>query len=416
MQEPKAWDWTLGERTIIESVAPLDGHNWQEELQASPDGEAFAAIVNVGEAEFSVRVNDDTQESTFEKIWNLRFTSDGRLTAFVQEDGEWGLLVDGDAGEERYGYLWAPKWNADNTLAVSMQQDGEYGMLVNGEPWETLYEAATDFVLCPHGTKTAAVVQTVSLGQADVVTFQEGAYSVAVDGEAWDTNFVNCWKPCFSADAEHIAATIRKNLYDYSIAVDGKAWEHNYQMAWEPIFNPANDAVAAPVRQGGNWGVAIDDKIAWEPAYFQCWKLQYSADGENLWGIVAPEYGQFTMAQNNKPWSFRALVVPEFALSKDGKHAAALACSNNVDWRIVVDDAAWDGCYDMAWLPIFSEDGKHVAARIERNGKYEILVDGKSVAEPFDVAFDPTFSPDSTKLMLRGVRNGKALRIVMQIK
>ncbi|MFV0423114.1 electron transfer complex subunit TmcD [Oleidesulfovibrio sp.] len=415
MQLPDAWDWETGERTIIESTAPEEGHLWQEELQASPDGENFVAVCAVDEATFSLRCNDTVQEETYDKIWLPRFTPDGRISALVQEDGEWTMLAGEELWPDRYGYLWGTLFGSAGEIAVPVQQDGEYGMVVNGVIWETLYENATNFCMSPAGGKTAAVVQTQSMGQADISTFQQGIYSVAVNGTAWPANFVNCWTPVFSPDGHRVAAQVRRNLYDYTIAVDGTPWTSSYQCVWEPCFHPASGSVAAPVRQGGKWGVALEGQMLWKARNAQCWNLQYSKDGRNLWAIVAPEYGSFTVSLNDLPWNFRAPVVTELTVSPSGDRAVALACEKNANWQVVVDGKPWRGSYDMAWKPAFSPDSNHIAVRVERNGKMVILFDDVPVTEAFDTAFDPVFSPDGRKLLLRGVRNGKALRIVAQL-
>ena len=84
--------WTPGKRNTNGSKNPRC---------PSPDGETIAAIVNVDEGEFTVCVNGDVWgETIFDKIWHLRFSPDGRLTALVSEMGEWTMAVDGVAGEQ----------------------------------------------------------------------------------------------------------------------------------------------------------------------------------------------------------------------------------------------------------------------------------------------------------------------------
>lgn len=57
----------------------------------------------------------------------------------------------------------------------------------------------------------------------------------------------------------------------------------------------------------------------------------------------------------------------------------------------------------MAWKPVFSPDSRHVAAKLEKDGRHVILLDGKPFKEDFSAAWDPQFSPDSDKLMIRAV-------------
>ena len=102
----------------------------------SIDGETIAAIVNVNEGEFTVCINGDAWgETVFEKIWHLRFSPDGRLTALVSEMGEWTMAVDGAAWENKFGYIWEPRFSIDGaTIAAAVQQDMRYAMVLNGEP------------------------------------------------------------------------------------------------------------------------------------------------------------------------------------------------------------------------------------------------------------------------------------------
>jgi hypothetical protein len=97
------WDWEPGSREIANIGSWQKKFNWVEEPYASPNGEKIAAVVNLAEGEFNICVNDDTWDTVFDKIWNLRFTPDGRLTAIVSEMGEWTVAVDGTPCAAGYG-------------------------------------------------------------------------------------------------------------------------------------------------------------------------------------------------------------------------------------------------------------------------------------------------------------------------
>jgi hypothetical protein len=124
MDDCRDWDWETGEKKIpFESWK--DEYQWVEEPYVSPNGEKIAAIVNVDEGEFNVCVNGQPwAEEVFDKIWHLRFSPDGRLTAIVSEMGEWTMAVDGQAWENKFGYLWEPHFSTDgNNIAAAIQQD-----------------------------------------------------------------------------------------------------------------------------------------------------------------------------------------------------------------------------------------------------------------------------------------------------
>lgn len=99
------WDWETKEKCIPFKVWEKN-FEWVEEPYVSDDGEKIGAIVNQGEAEFNVCVNGETWETPFEKIWYLRFSKDGRLTALVSEEELWTLAVDGKSWENKFDYVW----------------------------------------------------------------------------------------------------------------------------------------------------------------------------------------------------------------------------------------------------------------------------------------------------------------------
>ncbi|MFW6235351.1 MAG: WD40 repeat domain-containing protein, partial [Desulfovibrionales bacterium] len=165
-----AWDWTPGKRHVADLRQRAGDFEWREEHQVSPDGENIAAVVKLGETS-TVCVSGDFWYLEFEKIWNVRYSPDGRLTALVMTEDEWTVAVDERLWPEAYAYLWDTRFSADGrVIAVAVQQDMRYGMIQDGTIWETLFENANGFTISPEGSSTAAVVQTVPFGQADIDT------------------------------------------------------------------------------------------------------------------------------------------------------------------------------------------------------------------------------------------------------
>jgi len=416
MHPPALWDWETGQRVILAAGAQPEGCAWVEEPYASPDGERLASLASLDEGGFTALVNGERWEQGFDKMWHLRFSPDGRLTAIAQQDGMWTMAVDGEAWEESYDFLWGTRFSQDgDVIAACIQSGGEYGLCLDGVPWETLYENANNFSLSPDGKRSAAAVQLDSLKPADLEAFQQGVFGVAVDGERWEANFMNVWTPVFDASGKRVAAQVRQTLYDYSIAVDGAVWSESYSCVWEPRFNPASGAVVAPVRVKGAWGLAQDGQVIWEPKFVQCWQHAISQDGRNIAAIVAPEFGSFTVAVNAKPWSLCFPVVTDLVIGRGGERVAALGCHDNRDWRVLVDGRAWEGVWDMAWAPVVSPVGSHVAAKVEKAGRQTVVVNGKPYARDFDQVWDPTFSPDGSKLLIRGLDKGSFVRIVAAV-
>ena len=411
------WDWEKGIRTVLSSIAPKEEYLWQEEPYVSPDGETFAAVVRLNDETFTLRTNETEWDDSFEKVWRSRFSPDGRLTALVMAEDEWTLAVDGVPWEERFAFIWGSMFGGNGQIYAAIQQDMQYGLCADGVPWGNLYENANEFALRGDGKRSAAVVQVKSLKQADIVGFRGGVYTVAVDGEAWDASFMNVWTPVFdNRGGERVAAQVRLNAHEYSIVINGELWPSVYSCIWQPAFDPATGALAVPVRQGGRWGMAIDAAMQWNPIYYQCWEQQWSPDGKHLWAVVAPEYGKFTVACDNKPWKETFAVVGELTLSPDGTRGAALACHANSNYQIVVDGLVWQGPWDMAWRPVFSPDGRHVAALVEGNKSKTYLVDNHPVGHSFTEAWPPVFSPDSSSVLLRGIKNNALVRVVMPLK
>ena len=127
MVDYRTWDWETDEKCIDMSDWPQK-FGWVEEPQASPDGERVAAIVNVDEGEFSVCVNGEQWESTFDKCWYLRFSPDGRLTAIVSEMGDWTLAVDGEPWENKFGYVWNTLFSTDGS-GIAVAGPAGHGLL-----------------------------------------------------------------------------------------------------------------------------------------------------------------------------------------------------------------------------------------------------------------------------------------------
>jgi Tol biopolymer transport system component len=69
----------------------------------------------------------------------------------------------------------------------------------------------------------------------------------------------------------------------------------------------------------------------------------------------------------------------------------------------------------MAGKPVFSPHGRHLAAKVQRNGKYTVAVDDRLWSRDCDMAWDPVFSPDGDKLLLRTIDGGTYFRRVMPV-
>jgi len=425
----KERNWEPGARVIHDFLAPDSSREpYLGDPVPSPDGESVAAIVDSDEGEFTVSVDGEEWETSYDNIWNLRFTPDGRVIALVSSMGSWTLAVDGQGWPQEYEYIWQPVLGRSGEhIAAAVKVDGQYGMAVDGQSWETFFPNGTGFTATHEADQTAAVVQTRPLDQGDVATFMQGIFSVAVNGRAWQESFLNVWDPCIGNNGRSVAATVRLTPDDYTIAVDGACWPGRYTMAWEPVFNPGDGSVIAPVRVGSQWGLARDGELIWSPTLTQLWHQRVSADGGTIAAIVAPKYGEFTVAVNAEPWQHRYPVVTDLVLSSDGRRTAAVGQSGlsitldeaqlaSQQWQVIVNDHPWTGWYDRVFTPVISPDGSHTAVRVEKNGASTVLVDDRAYYRPFSRVWDPVFSPDSSKVLIRALDGNRMVRIVAPIK
>jgi len=192
-------------------------------------------------------------------------------------------------------------------------------------------------------------------------------------------------------------------------------YDKSYPMVWEPLFSPVDNTITAPVKSDGKWTLAKDGQKFWDGKYEQLWHHQYSSDGKNIAAIVAPSYGNWTVAVNDNPWkhTFNESVT-DLVFSPDGKSAACLGKSQN-KWRVCVNGKPWSSSYDMAWKPVFSPDGNHVASKVEQNGSYMILLNETSIGGNFDYLCNPVFSPDGSKLLIKGIIDNKYYRQVINL-
>jgi hypothetical protein len=407
MVDLDAWDWEVDKRMIADLREWKNQFEYIEEPYVSPDGEKIAAVVKPGEMEFSVCENGTVWDSTFDKVWYLRYAPDSRLAGIVSDTGAWTVAVDGEVWEETYDFVWNTQFSEDGkNIIVAAQTGMEYFAVTNGSPWDNKFSLMTNLAVSRNGNHTAASVQTIPISEGDIWSFRKGCFSVALDGKIWDRNFVNVWEVDISADGKHVAAEVRTSIYDFTIAVDGTPWPEIFQAVWKPKFSPVTTSVTAPVKKDGRWVLMKDGRQIWDRSFVQLWHHCYNADGTRIAAITAPKYGRWTMALDGVPWSLTfGDLVTDGVISADGRRVGCVGKENG-KYSIAVDGIRWNDTFDMAWKPVFSSDSVHVAAKVEKNGRYFLIVDGKSFGQGFKSLWDPVFSPDGKKILVRGIEDG----------
>ena len=422
------WDWSLGEKEI------LDLDSWKpdvlsvDELTFSPDGEKIATRLLYPQGEYGLAVNGYTWEQAFDNIWYLRFSPECELCALTSSMGMWTLNTDKGPWPGEYEYIWDTRFDLKgDCIATAIKKDGYYGMAVNGTDWEELYPYATDFTITSAGGGTACVVQTESMDEADIQTFRKGIFTVAVNGKPWKTSFMNVWNPCFNLSGNQTAASVRLNHHEYTIAVNGKAWDKTFDCVWEPGFHPLDNSILAPVQKDKIWQLARDGEIIWDNKYLQLWHVLTGQNGENVWAIGAEKFGKFTVVKNDKSWKHKYPVITDLVISPDGENACAIGQNGakrfprdtqlgDQMWQLIVNDIPVSGFHNRIFTPVFSPDNEHVAAVCEDNGKYTVLLDGNPYQEDFSLAWDPVFSPDGKRLLIRGFKDNKFTRTVVSTR
>ena len=414
MKDKHTWDWQTDKKEI-----PIkdwqDAFNWVEEPYVSPDGEKIAAIVNQDEAEFSVCVNGETWEESFEKAWSLKFASDGKLAVLASKDEEWSVCRDGVFWETWFDFIWDLQLSADGQfISVAVQKDSQYGMAVNDVQWDTLYDNINGMVLSDQGT-SAAIVQAQPLGQADLDSFDAGIFSIAVNGVAHPEKFMNAWDLCFDGQGKQVAYAIRKNRSDYSLVKNNTIWDSVFQSIWKPEFFNQDQSVVAPARVNGKWVLFKDGTPFWNKRFWQLWKLSVHNGSQKIAGIVSDDYGKWTVCENNKTWNVQCNnMISDLSYSDDGSLLIAI-CKHDGLWDMIVNQTPWHLKADKLWQPVVSSDNHIITTRMEKDGKYYLIINKKVYPQSFDMVFEPQISPDNEKILLKSINSGIYSRQVLSL-
>jgi len=414
MKDKQNWDWQTPEKQVPVKEWQ-DEFNWVQQPCVSPDGEKIAAIVNTDEAEFAVCVNGQTWPETVEKAWSLQFIPDGRLAVLMANDDEWTVGVDGEPWETGFDYIWDLKTTPDGAfIGAAIQTDGEYGMAVNDQMWEQLYQNITGTVLSPQGA-SAAVVQVVPMGQADITTFASGIFSAALNGEVASETYMDIKDICFDSQGKKIAYAIRKNRLDYSIANHHFPWSSDFQFTWGPCFADHGKSVIAPVRRNGKWFLYKDNADFWNRPFEQVWNIAVHEPSNKIAAIVSEKFGKWSVCENNTMLDFSCdTMISELFYSDNGQLLIALFKDKGT-WDIAVNGKKWNLTADKLWAPQVSSDTTVLAARMEKNGRFHLVVNGTVYPEQFEMMFEPAISPDNKKILLKAIKNGIYSRQILSL-
>jgi hypothetical protein len=179
------------------------------------------------------------------------------------------------------------------------------------------------------------------------------------------------------------------------------------------VYRPLGHSVIAPVRSNGNWTLAENGSPIWSGSYLQLWNQRLSRDGQRIAAVVAQGFGKWTVAVDDAPWNLECddLVLPP-VFSADGRRVAATVRHRGA-WSVAVDGSMWPESFDMVWDPVFSPSGEHVVAKVERDGRFAVARDGTVWSPWVDALWQPTFDPTGDRVLLRTVEEGTYLRSVV---
>ncbi|MDI1471329.1 MAG: hypothetical protein QMD43_06475 [Thermodesulfovibrio sp.] len=406
------WDWQTKEKLICNVDEWKEKSSLVHEFIVSPDGEKIAAVTEIEDKKVTPSVNGKTWDETFERVCFLNFLPDNSLACLVLKNYEWTLAVDGKLLEETFDYAWNLQF-CGGTIAFNIKKTDSYGVCVNGKIWDNLFFDARDLFISPDGKKTACYVRTKNPQVLDIFSFKEGVWTVAIDGIAWDKNFISVYGLNFSNEGK-VASTVRLTQQEFTVSVDGNLWNEIFLNAWEPVFINEND-VCVPVKTDKGWMLFLNGKSFWNKSFVQLWNQRVSPNGNHIAAVVSPEFGEWTVAVDGIPWkkTFSQAVLPPI-FSSDGKRIAAVVRDNHM-WTVAVDGIPWKEAFDRVWTPQFSPDGRHIIAKAERQGVFFIVLDGRIGKDTFDMLWEPIFSPDGDRVLVRCIKNGKYYRRVLTL-
>src|SRR4030067_2997259 len=187
MSELLNWDWDTKEKFIA------DIHEWEKksidlrELTPSGDGEKIAAIVQPETGKFTTCVNGEVWEETFERQYSLKFNADDQLFTLAYRNFEWTITTDQNVSEDTFELVWNLTITPDGKgfAANIKKEEGKLGAYLNGQAWENMFSDARSVAISPDGKRTASCVQVRPLTGADTVKYLKGIRTAAVEATRW---------------------------------------------------------------------------------------------------------------------------------------------------------------------------------------------------------------------------------------
>ena len=311
------------------------------------------------------------------------FTADGKHTAYAANRGTKAFVViDGVVKERRPGAFYDIYRSPDGSSIA--YYDGEH-LVINGKKFGPIYNCTSDGpTFSPDGSRFA-----IEEG-SDV--FGDG-WKVAVDGKA-GKDYQRVSSITFSPDSKHIAYFGQRNGAWYLVkdGTESPISGEGDQLAFSP--DGAHFAYACRAGKGQQSQLVVDDKKS-PLVNGRILNVQYSPDSAHVAAVVDSP-GKACVILDTTPGPIYQSVSPSVDFSADGKHTLYLATKSEkvtppkppsgktpapttVTRSCVVVDGVEGPGFDLVQAAWLSPDGKHVAASVRQNGKWQVVVDGKSL-------------------------------------
>ncbi len=395
------WSWEQGRRPIGD-LGPL-GREYPEvhELVVSPDGERIAAPVVKAPDAFGVWVNGELWEGEFEKAWHLELRArrpPDRAGARSTTSGRWRSTA--SRGRSAASSPGTRKFSRDGS-AIAVQVKRGHGVHASRS---TARPGSSGFLSC-RGLRaqptTASTVAAAGAGRAAPrgrhlqvpgghLERRGGRRAVGAAGSSTSTRRR-------SARTAPRAAEVRLGHLRVHRGRGRRARGSRASAAsGSRATGRAAAGSGAPVRTGGAWTLAENGAPALEGP-LRAAVAPAPEPGRRAasrpWSPPASAAGRSRSTTGRGRRRSATLVLPP-VFSPDGRRVAA-AVKDEGRWSIAVDGAAWPRRFDMVWDPVFSPDGRARGwPRWSGTGATPSRSTAGSGAAGSSALWDPVFSPD----------------------
>ncbi len=223
---------------------------------------------------YTVCVNGEPWENTFEKIWSLQFGPDDRLTCIAMNDDEWTVVQEDEPWEETFEYVWNLSFSRDGSGVAANIED--FGRLRDHSERGAMGKQFIQMRSCeisPDGLKRQPGTSRLEpLSEGDIWQFSKGVWSLAVNGEVVGRKFPERlglrlqrrWSEGRRGSATADPA-FRPSLWTASHG------GMHFRAVWEPVFVPGSHDVVAPGLTPEGWKLLINGKPLWNKSFAQVW-------------------------------------------------------------------------------------------------------------------------------------------------